>query len=112
MSGDYVGIFPRCGCGRPDRGGPETDEEVLEAAYVHQGKLSREVFAATDAGVEESLLDDGFLAGFRRLVYGDVFALSEQVSEYLRVFRASEEVLACHIFVVNEWGAHRVTCFW
>ena len=56
--------------------------------------------------VEEGLLDQGHLSAFGRLVDDDLFALGKKVSQDVAVFLTSDEVPACHIFVIYERRIH------
>ena len=68
--------------------------------------MSYKELLSSQPHIEEGLLDQGHLPAFGRLVDDDLFALCKKVSQNVAVFLTSDEVPACHIFVIYERRIH------
>ena len=103
---DELGVFRRSrGYGTQGRGA-EPGQEGGEGSDVHQVELPDGELPAGHAKVQQGLLDDGSLAGFRRFVHDDVLALGEKVAQDGTVFPAAEEVFPGDVTIVYERAVH------
>ena len=99
-------VFCRGGGHGAQGRGSEAGEEGGDGSDVHQVELPDGELAAGHPEVQQGLLDDGSLAGFRGFIHDDVFALGEEVAQDGAVFPAAEEVFPGDVTIVYERAVH------